>query len=241
MQLVLCGLYGFKKFWGRGKETGESVEKIKHSIKVKNVSKEMEEETVLSSINMTMESGKVYGLIGRNGSGKSMLLRIMSGLVKPSEGIIEFDGKQLYKDMEVEANLGVIIENEEMYPEFTGLQNLSFLAQIRNKIGKIEIKEAMEKIGLNSKDKRLYKKYSLGMRQKLAIAQAIMENPNFLLLDEPTNGLDPESVQLLHQIILEEKEKGTIVLLASHSIKDIKALCDETYKMENGKLSFMEK
>lgn len=217
------------------------MEKTKHSIKVKNLSKEMETELVLSSIDFTMESGKIYGLIGRNGSGKSMLFRIMSGLVKPSEGIIEFDGKQLYKDMEVESNLGVIIENEEMYPEFTGLQNLSFLAQVRNKIGKDEIKEAMEKIGLDSKDKRLYKKYSLGMRQKLAIAQSIMEKPNFLLLDEPTNGLDPESVQLLHKIILEEKEKGTIVLLASHSMKDIKKLCDEIYKMENGKLSLLER
>ena len=213
---------------------------MEHHISVVNVTKKMGETEVLSHINIELEGGQVYGMIGINGSGKSMLIRVLSGLVIPTEGYVEYDGKRLFQDMEVPQGLGVMIENEEMYPEFTGLKNLKFLGQINNKVTENDIKNAMLRVGLDPMDKRTYKKYSLGMRQKLSIAQAIMEDQQFLLLDEPTNGLDEESVQLFHRIILEEKTKGCIILLASHSKEDIYKLCDKVYVMKNGVLKLEE-
>lgn len=213
---------------------------MNHYIKVVNVSKKIGETEVLSHIDMELEGGKVYGLIGKNGSGKSMLIRVLSGLVKPTEGYIKYNDRELFRDMEVPEGLGVMIENEEMYSEFTGLKNLKFLAEINNKVIEDDIKKAMLRVGLDPLDKRTYKKYSLGMRQKLSIVQAIMENQQYLLLDEPTNGLDEESIRSFHKIILEEKARGCIILLASHSKEDIHKLCDTVYVMKNGILKLEE-
>lgn len=213
---------------------------MNHYIKVENVTKRIGDTEVLSNINMELESGKVYGLIGINGSGKSMLIRVLSGLVMPTEGYVEYSGKRLFQDMEVPEGLGVMIENEEMYSEFTGLKNLKFLAEINNKVTEEDIKKSMLRIGLDPMDKRTYKKYSLGMRQKLSIVQAIMEKQQYLLLDEPTNGLDEKSIELFHKIILEEKAKGCVILLASHSKEDIDKLCDTVYVMKNGVLKLEE-
>lgn len=213
---------------------------MNHYIKVVNVSKRIGETEVLSHIDMELEGGKVYGLIGKNGSGKSMLIRVLSGLVKPTEGYIKYNDRELFRDMEVPEGLGVMIENEEMYSEFTGLKNLKFLAEINNKVIEDDIKKAMLRVGLDPLDKRTYKKYSLGMRQKLSIVQAIMENQQYLLLDEPTNGLDEESIRSFHKIILEEKARGCIILLASHSKEDIHKLCDIVYVMKNGILKLEE-
>lgn len=213
---------------------------MKDYIKVVNVTKKIKENTVLTNINMELEAGQVYGMIGKNGSGKSMLIRVLSGLVTPTEGYVEYNGKKLFKDMEVPDDLGVMIENEEMYSEFSGLKNLKFLADIRHKAKEEDLKDAMRRVGLDPEDRRTYKMYSLGMRQKLSIAQAIMENQKYLLLDEPTNGLDEDSIILFHKLILEEKAKGKIILLASHSKEDIDKLCDTVYVMKNGVLKMEE-
>ena len=205
-------------------------------IVLRNVSKEIMKQQILVNINAEFESGKIYGIVGRNGSGKTMLFRAMSGLMKV-DGEVLLDDKRIGKDMKVLPNLGMIIENTQMYPEFSGYTNLKMLADINKKIGKERIIECIERVGLDPKDKRPVAKYSLGMRQKLAIAQAIMEKPDILLLDEPTNGLDDDSVKEFWKLMLEEKERGALILLASHSKEDINELADEVFHMHKGVLS----
>ena len=203
---------------------------------VKNISKTIKKQQILTDVSATFASGKIYGIVGRNGSGKTMFFRGISGLMKVSGEVIYGD-KVLGKDMRVLPNLGMIIENTQMYPEFSGYTNLKMLADINKKIGKKEIVESLERVGLDPSDKRPVAKYSLGMRQKLAIAQAIMEKPDILLLDEPTNGLDDNTVKSFWNIMREEKQRGTIILLASHSKEDIEILADEVYHMHNGVLT----
>ena len=203
---------------------------------VKNISKTIKKQQILTDVSATFASGKIYGIVGRNGSGKTMFFRGISGLMKVSGEVIYGD-KVLGKDMRVLPNLGMIIENTQMYPEFSGYTNLKMLADINKKIGKKEIVESLERVGLDPSDKRPVAKYSLGMRQKLAIAQAIMEKPDILLLDEPTNGLDDNTVKSFWNIMREEKQRGTIVLLASHSKEDIEILADEVYHMHKGVLT----
>lgn len=202
-------------------------------IKLKNVSKKIKKAQILTDVNATFESGKIYGIVGRNGSGKTMLFRAISGLMK-SEGEIWLDDKRLGKDMKILPNLGLIIENTQMYPEFSAYNNLKLLADLNKKIGRKEIEDAISRVGLDPKDKRSISKYSLGMKQKVSIAQAIMEKPDILLLDEPTNGLDDESVKMFWDIMREEKKRGAIILLASHSKDDISELADEVYHMHKG-------
>jgi len=205
-------------------------------IEIKNLSKKIKNNIILNDINVSFESGKVYGIVGRNGSGKTMLFRAMSGLMN-ADGEVWLDDKLLGKDMRVLPNLGLIIENTQMYPEFSAYKNLKILADLNKKIGKKEIEETITRVGLSVDDKRSISKYSLGMKQKLAIAQAIMEKPDIMLLDEPTNGLDDDSVKAFWNIIKEEKQRDTIILLASHSKEDISVLADEVYHMHKGCLS----
>ena len=188
-------------------------------IKLNNVSKTIKDQKILDNINAEFESGKVYGIVGRNGSGKTMLFRGMSGLMR-IEGEVWQDEMLLGRDMRILKNLGIIIENTDMYLEFSGYMNLKFLADINKKIGK-------KSVG----------KYSLGMRQKLSIAQAIMEKPDVLLLDEPTNGLDDKTVKDFWELIRREKKRGAVILLASHSKDDIRELADEIYHMNSGVLT----
>jgi ABC-2 type transport system ATP-binding protein len=203
---------------------------------VKDVSKKIKNKDILIDINLELESGNVYGLVGRNGSGKTMLFRALSGLMKIDSGEIVYNGKVLHKDMKILPNMGIVLENASLYPELTGLKNLQLLAQINFKIDTNQIMEAIERVGLDPKEKRIIKKYSLGMKQRIVLAQAIMEKPDILLLDEPTNALDDNGVELIRNVILEEKRRGALVIIASHSKEDIHLLADEVYYMDNGKI-----
>lgn len=212
-----------------------------HTIEVINGSKEIKGAKVLNDIKLKLQGGRIYGFVGRNGSGKSMLFRMLAGLIYPTKGTIIIDGKELYKEINRVERVGVVIENTGLYQDLTGAENLIYLAKINDEIGKDEIRESMERVGLDFFDKRILKKYSLGMKQKIVIAQAIMEKPDFLFLDEPTNALDEQGIQLLRKIVMEEAARGAIVLVASHNKTDIELLCDTVYLMEEGKLSTLPK
>lgn len=205
-------------------------------IKAEHVTKTIGRATVLRDISLSLTSGTVYGFVGRNGSGKTMLFRALSGLIHISSGQIWVNEKILGKDFSVIPNLGITIENVGMYEDLTGFENLRYFAKLNNKIGIPEIKIAINRVGLNSNDKRTYRKYSMGMKQRLAIAQAIMEKPDVIMLDEPTNGLDDDGAGLIHSIIKEEKQRGAIVLLASHSREDIRLLSDKVFRIEAGQI-----
>ena len=199
-----------------------------------NISKTIRGKAIISNVNLCLKSGNIYGFVGKNGSGKTMLFRALSGLMRIDSGSIVWKGKSLHKDFSVLPSLGIIIENAGLYPNLTGVQNLTYLAGLTKRIGKAEIVDAISRVGLDPYDKRLYGKYSLGMKQRLAVAQAIMESPDVIMLDEPTNALDETGVEEIRQIILEEKERGALILLASHNKEDIQLLADELYRVENG-------
>lgn len=206
------------------------------NIKVVNLCKNIKKNEILKNVNIYLEKGKIYGFIGKNGSGKTMLFRSLSGLVKPDAGEIFIDGKKIRFEDIVNYKVGMILENHSMYPEFTGLQNLKYLADINKYINEEQIRQSIVDVGLNPDDKRPLRKYSLGMKQRIIFAQAIMEKPDILFLDEPTNALDDEGVQLIRQLILKQKENGAIVLIASHNKEDIENLCDECYKVSAGEI-----
>ncbi len=207
------------------------------AIKIENVNKSFDETTVLSNINIEFEQGKVHGLIGRNGSGKTMLMKCICGFVPVSSGQILINGKVLKKDFDIPKNIGVIIETPGFLPSYNAYKNLKFLADIQGKISKQEIYDSIRKVGLNPKSKKTVGKYSLGMRQRLGLAQAIMENPDILILDEPMNGLDKEGVFDMRNYLLDLKEQGKTILIASHSAEDIEVLCDTVCEMDKGKLT----
>ncbi len=204
---------------------------------VNNVSKQIKNRTILSNINLHLTGGMIYGFVGPNGSGKTMLFRAISGLMKPSSGEVWLDGKLLHKDMRVLPNLGIVIENAGLYPELSGFDNLKLLAKLNGKINDNDICEAIKKVGLDPNDKRPFRKYSLGMKQRIVLAQAIMEKPDTLLLDEPTNALDEDGIRDIRNIILEEKNRGALVLIASHNKEDIELLADKVFMVKNGFVS----
>lgn len=204
---------------------------------VDHVSLQIKKAKLLSDINLTLHSGRVYGLRGRNGSGKTVLMKCICGFMRPTEGKVSVNGKVIHKDMDFLPSAGIIIEEPGFFPNYSGFKNLKILAGIQNKISDDKIRQTMELVGLDSTMKKPVGKYSLGMRQRLGIAQAMMENPEILILDEPTNGLDEEGVEWFCQFILEQKEKGKLILLASHSREDIEMLSDEVYYMEKGVLT----
>ncbi|MDD5947567.1 MAG: ABC transporter ATP-binding protein [Oscillospiraceae bacterium] len=204
------------------------------------VTKTLQGHTVLDHVSLSLESGKIYGLVGRNGSGKTMLIRSISGMVRPTSGAIRWNGKQLYQEIDYIPRLGLLIENIGLYPEFTGFQNLKLLAGIQKRITDADIREAIIRVGLDPDDNRPIRKYSLGMKQKITLAQAFMEKPELLMLDEPTNALDEASVARVRDDIKAAAAQGAIVLLASHNKEDISCLCDVVYFMEEGKLSVMQ-
>lgn len=200
----------------------------------KNISKKIGKKEILKDINLQLKNGMVYGFVGRNGSGKTMLFRALSGLMTVTSGKILLDGKELHKDMRVLDNMGIVIENAGLYPELTGFENLKLLAKLNKKIDDRQIKSAISRVGLDPEDKRTFKKYSLGMKQRIVIAQAIMESPDILMLDEPTNALDEEGVALMRNIVKEEKERGAMILIASHNKEDIEILTDKVFLMSDG-------
>ena len=209
-----------------------------HKIELKNIYKKINNKTVLDHISCEFHSGNVYGISGRNGSGKTMLFRLICGLVSPTEGEILVDGEIISYCTE-RLSIGLQLENIGLYQDLTVLENLRCLAKISKKAGDKEIFEAVRRVGLEPEDKRKIKKYSLGMKQRAVIAQAIMEKPDLLILDEPSNALDSEGMGILREIIRQEAQRGAIVLLASHNKEDIHILSNYRYQMEEGSLREM--
>lgn len=205
-------------------------------IEIKNLTKKFGKATVLDDISMSFEAGHIYGLVGRNGSGKTMLMKHILGFVYPTSGKVLVDGKEVGKDIDMPDNVGAIIENPGFLPEYSGFKNLKFLAMVRRKITDPQIKDAIRMVGLDPDSKKHVGKYSLGMRQRLGIAQALMEDPDILLLDEPLSGLDNDGVEEMHQLLLRLKERGMLIVLASHSKEDIEVLCDEVFRFDKGKM-----
>lgn len=205
-----------------------------NELKVRGLCKTLKKTVVLDDIKIELKGGTITGIVGENGSGKSMLFRLLSGLVKPTEGEVLYNGEPLQV---VEPNIGLVMDDVSMYPELTGRKNLELLAEIRHKIGKTQIDSALQRVGLDPEDKRFFRKYSLGMKHRLLLAQAIMEQPDFLFLDEPTNAIDVDGVQVFYKIIREEAKRGAIVLVSSHINSDIRELADEVYQMDHGKLT----
>ncbi len=210
------------------------------AVQLNKVSKTIKGREILSDVSFTIEKGKIIGFVGRNGSGKSMLFRVITGLVKPTSGEVSLFGETLHRTISFPRSVGMILEKPGFLEQYTGFDNLKFLADIQRKIGPERIKEAMVQVGLDPEDKRNVKAYSLGMKQKLAIAQAIMEEPELILLDEPTNGLDEDSVKKVYDLIKKENERGATILLTSHHKADIETLCHEVYKVDSGKVSKAE-
>jgi ABC-2 type transport system ATP-binding protein len=205
-------------------------------IDIKDISLEIKENKILDHVNLQCEQRQICGIIGRNGSGKTMLMKCVCGFVRPSAGEIVVGNQRIGMDTDFIPNAGIIIETPGFIPYYSGIKNLRLLASIRNIVGEQEIREAMQLVGLNPDMKRAVKKYSLGMRQRLGLAQAIMENPEILILDEPFNGLDKEAVFEMRNYLLKLKEKGKIILVTSHFEEDIQVLCDKVYEMEHGKI-----
>ena len=205
-------------------------------IDVRNVSLTLQNNEILKNVSVKFERGNIHGLIGRNGSGKTMLMKCICGFVKPTAGEIYVDGKHIGKDCDFPKNTGIIIETPGFIPYYSGYKNLKLLADLRGKISKDDICETMKRVGLDPNLKRHVRKYSLGMRQRLGLAQAIMENPELLILDEPMNGLDKDGVKDMRQYLLDLKAQGKTILIASHSAEDIDVLCDTVCEMDKGKL-----
>lgn len=203
-------------------------------LKTDSLGKKIKDKVIFHDINLNMESGKIYGFVGANGSGKTMLFRTMAGLIQASEGQIFLNGKEYLPFKERTLPTGIVIENMNLYPDMTGFQNLKCLAKINKIVTDSDIRNVMEMVGLDPLDRGKVGKYSLGMRQKIIFAQAIMEKPDFLLLDEPTNGLDEESVDKIHTILLELAKEGSIIAIASHNKEDIRRICSTTYYFEQG-------
>lgn len=207
---------------------------MKEVVKVEHVSMVFGEEMVLKDVSFEFEEGKIYGIIGNNGSGKTVLMKCICGFLVPTRGKIFVNYKQVGKDVDFPEDMGIIIETPGFLPNLTGFKNLELLASIQNKIGADVIRETLEKVGLDCKSKKPVAKYSLGMRQRLGIAQAIMEDPSILILDEPFNGLDKKGVAHIHQLILELKNRNKTIILSSHSQNDIDVLCDVVCEMDAG-------
>lgn len=209
---------------------------MNNRIEVQNLYKEIDGVTILSDVSMHLESGNIYGFVGKNGSGKTMLFRAIAGLIKPSKGKIIYNSVPFTWGEKLPLSMGLMIENAGLYLDLSAFENLSFLASIQKKVTTEQIKQVISLVGLEPNDKRKIKKYSLGMKQRLTFAQAIMEKPDLLLLDEPTNALDESGVKLIRDIIFAEKERGAIICMASHNATDIEVLCDKIYEMRDGKL-----
>ncbi|MFQ7105084.1 ATP-binding cassette domain-containing protein [Neglectibacter timonensis] len=203
-------------------------------IVLENVVKKFKDYTALRGISISFEKGKIHGIIGRNGSGKTVMMKCICGLMHPDSGKITVNGKMIGKEVDIANDIGAIIEAPGFLPNYSGYRNLKFLADIKRVIGKQEIYAAMKTVGLDPDNGKHVGKYSLGMRQRLGLAQAIMENPSILILDEPMNGLDRKGVEEMRDLLVSFREQGKTVLLASHNREDIDILCDTVQEMEDG-------
>lgn len=203
-------------------------------VEIKHVTKRYGKIEVLKDVSLTCKAGKIYGLIGRNGSGKTVLLKSICGFVLPTSGEVRVQGQQVGKDVDFPTDIGFIIESPGFLARESGLQNLMHLASIRGKASAEDVRQSMYTVGLDPDLRKPVGKYSMGMRQRLGIAQAIMENPNILILDEPMNGLDNQGVTDIRQVLKQLKASGKTILIASHFQEDINLLCDEVYEMDAG-------
>ena len=209
-------------------------------IEIEHVTKKFGEDIILNDINIAMEQGKVYGISGNNGSGKTVLMKCICGFLPVTGGRISVKGKVIGIEIDFPQSIGVIIETPGFLPNLSGMRNLEILAGLQGKIGKEGIRDAIRKAGLDPGLKKSVSKYSLGMRQRLGIAQAIMEDPEFLILDEPFNGLDKHGVADIRNLLLELKGQGKTIILASHNSEDIRILCDKVYEMDGGRMRELE-
>jgi len=205
-------------------------------IKIVNLNKTIKKAPILLEINMELDGGHIYGLKGKNGSGKTMLMREICGLIMPTSGQISINDEVLGKDISFPRSIGVLIENPSFISNYTGLKNLQVLASIQKRIGNDEIKQAILEVGLDPEDKRTYKKYSLGMKQRLGIAAAIMEKPEIVILDEPINALDDTGAKLVRDILHKLRDEGSLVILACHDTEELEFLSDEIFTLSEGKM-----
>lgn len=202
-------------------------------IQVEHIYKSFGKTTVLSDVSLSISPGEIFGVVGNNGSGKTVLMKCICGFLTPERGSVYVDGQRIGKDADFPDSLGMIIETPGFLPYMSGYRNLKLLAGLRGRIGKAEIMDTLKRVGLNPDMKKPVSKYSLGMRQRLGIAQAIMENPRVLILDEPFNGLDKTGVKQMRELLKELKGQGKAILLASHNQQDIEELCDRVHDMED--------
>lgn len=205
-------------------------------LEIKNYTKKIKNKVILDDINLKLQSENVYGFYGRNGSGKSMLFRAISTLIYPTSGDIMIDGKSIINHDYDLSQIGLLLEEPGFYPHLNGFENLSMLYEINNKKNDEYILKIIDRVGLKNHYHKKYKEYSLGMKQKLRIAQAIMENQKLVILDEPTNGLDESSIDNIRKIIMDLRKQGKLILIASHNKDDLKLLCDKIYKIDDGKI-----
>lgn len=203
-------------------------------INVKHVTKHIKKSPILNDVTISLHSGNIYGLQGPNGSGKTMLMRLVSGLIRPSTGEVWIDGKQLGKEMDFPSSVGLLIENPSFLPNYTGVKNLELLAKIQNRITITDICQVICDVGLNPADKRKYGKYSLGMKQRLGIAATIMERPELLLLDEPTNALDDDGIKKMCSLICRERDRGALVIMTCHDANILEHVSDEIFTLYEG-------
>lgn len=209
-------------------------------IVIDKLTKSFKGKTVLEDVNMRLQEGRIYGIVGDNGSGKTVLLKLICGFMKPDSGTVTVNGKVIGKDADFPENTGIIIEAPGFLPNYSGMKNLEYLASIRGKIGKEQIESAMKTVGLDPSSKLRVGKYSLGMKQRLGIAQAIMENQQLLILDEPMNALDNDAVEEMRKLFLSFKASGKTMLIVSHNEGDISTLCDEVYEFDGARIKRRE-
>lgn len=205
-------------------------------LKLENLCKTIGKNTILDDVNLTLSSGHVYGLWGINGSGKTMLMRAMAGLIRPTSGRIAINGQALWKELSFPPSLGFMLEAPAFLDGYTGLEIIKLIAQIKNIIDETDIRNVLEQVGLDPDDKRKYRKYSLGMKQRLGIAAAIMEQPELLLLDEPTNSLDEAAVAILPPIISKLRKNGSLIVVASHDRAFLQNVSDKLFEVRAGRV-----
>ena len=203
-------------------------------LEIKNYCKSIKSRPILNNVSYNFEYGKIYGIYGHNGSGKTMLLRAIAGLLVPDSGSVVIDGKVLHKDMSFPPSIGIVIENMNLLPQYNAFDNLKILGKIKKTATDENIKTALERVGLKSDLK--VKKFSLGMKQRLNIAQAVFEKQKIILLDEPTNALDNDGVQLIYKLLKEEKERGALVVITTHHKEDLEEICDVVLEMTEGEM-----
>lgn len=202
-------------------------------VKLENICKKFNNETVLKDVNADFHYGKIYGIVGKNGSGKTVLFKTIVGFIRPTSGHVYVKGKEIGVDADFAEDVGLIIETPGFLSQYSAYKNLEFLASIRNRISKQQIKDAIKVVGLDAESPKKVGKFSLGMRQRLGIAQAIMENPDLIILDEPMNGLDKNGIHIVKEVLENLKKEEKTIILASHYAEDME-ICDEVYEMEDG-------